>query len=453
MATTVTALHRFAVKGLERDSLASVALTSGGAFPSDRRWALMYENTDETFSPSSPEWLHKSHFLCAFTANELLASFSSRFDDATQTLEVRQRSDDSVLLCESLDEPSGRAAIEAFFSDAAGRPVHVVSSATATDNQHHQFGNTASGVNSGDGSTRTIHIVNANTVNDLNAKSGYTFHPERFRGNLLIGGDLKAWEEFDWVDHTIRIGDEVTLRVIKKTVRCEGVNVDAKHGSGKADVDVPSLLTTHFPEHGPYLGVYAQVVNGGSIQIGDRVEAVEALTRLRGGALTPLPMSFRASDWKDSFRGASKATTILAEDQNGKRMGSVGLELLPLTSVGMGTGDDVCPRPLLSGLVVEPRFRRRGVARQLVAEAEAFVSSEWGNDEILLFVEESNRAAVGLYDACGYVKAADGTRVEQPQQQDDDDDDAGWGFLRSTMGLGSFSIGGEPLCLRKRLSR
>ena len=134
-------------------------------------------------------------------------------------------------------------------------------------------------------------------------------------------------------------------------------------------------------------------------------------------------------------------------------MGSVGLELLPLTSVGMGTGDDVCPRPLLSGLVVEPRFRRRGVARQLVAEAEAFVSSEWGNDEILLFVEESNRAAVGLYDACGYVKAADGTRVEQPKQQDDDDDDAGWGFLRSTMGLGSFSIGGEPLCLRKRLSR
>ena len=109
----------------------------------------------------------------------------------------------------------------------------------------------------------------------------------------------------------------------------------------------------------------------------------------------------------------------------------------------------MCPRPLLSGLVVEPRFRRRGVARQLVAEAEAFVKSEWSKDEILLFVEESNRAAVGLYDALGYVRAADGTRVEK--QADDDDDASGWGLLRSTMGLGSFSIGSEPLCLRKRL--
>ena len=37
---------------------------------------------------------------------------------------------------------------------------------------------------------------------------------------------------------------------------------------------VPGLLQKHFPEHGPYLGVYAQVVSGGTIRPGDRVVRV-----------------------------------------------------------------------------------------------------------------------------------------------------------------------------------
>ena len=70
----------------------------------------------------------------------------------------------------------------------------------------------------------------------------------------------------------MRLG-EATLRVIARTVRCEGVNADARHGSGEADLDIPGLLTTHFPEHGPYLGVYAQVVEGGRVRLGDAVES------------------------------------------------------------------------------------------------------------------------------------------------------------------------------------
>lgn len=78
-----------------------------------------------------------------------------------------------------------------------------------------------------------------------------------------------------WVGRTVQLGT-ATLRVIKRTVRCEGINVDAKHGTGAADVDVPRLLATHFPEHGAYLGVYAQVVAGGSIHVGDSVLAAPA---------------------------------------------------------------------------------------------------------------------------------------------------------------------------------
>ncbi len=170
-ATWVTALHRFAVKGLDRDSLQQVTLRRGGAFPYDRRWALHFgAAAAEGFAPSSPQWLHKSNFLCAFTANALMASFETRFDDATCTLTVsRVRGSGaraSPLLRARLDERGGRERVEAFFSNASGRAVALVSgqesSAAAAaragdDARHHQFGNTRSGVAAGDGSTRTVH--------------------------------------------------------------------------------------------------------------------------------------------------------------------------------------------------------------------------------------------------------------------------------------------------------
>jgi len=108
-------------------------------------------------------------------------------------------------------------------------------------------------------------------VRALSAATGVALHPERFRANVIVGGTLPAWEEFAWVGRTLTLGT-ATLRVIKRTVRCDGVNVDARHGSGRADVDIPSLLARHFPQFGPYLGVYAQVVGGGTVRVGDRVE-------------------------------------------------------------------------------------------------------------------------------------------------------------------------------------
>ena len=273
--TLVTALHRFAVKGLDFDSLSAVQLERGGAFPHDRQYAFNWMDAAEQFSAAAPTWLHKANFLCAFTANKLMASFASTFDDATHTLTVSQRGG-AVAVRARLDEPAGRAVVAGFFTNLSGRAVRMVGAGGApSPRQLHQFGNTASGLKAGDGSTRTIHIVNVNTVRALSAASGAALRPERFRANVLLGGALPAWREFEWVGRTVHLGG-VTLRVIKRTVRCAGVNVDALHGAGvtaEEVVDVPALLTRHFPEHGPYLGVYAQVISDGVVRLGDRVIA------------------------------------------------------------------------------------------------------------------------------------------------------------------------------------
>ena len=162
-STSVRALHRFAVKGLERDELPSVLLSANEGFPSDRRWALHF---DDAKPVEAGEWLHKSNFLCVFTATELLAGFDTSFDDATATLRVWRRSaqqagatrEGDELLAARLDEEEGRAAAATFFSDACGRGCSVVTAGAA-----HQFGNTGSGLKAS-GDLRTVHLVNENTV-------------------------------------------------------------------------------------------------------------------------------------------------------------------------------------------------------------------------------------------------------------------------------------------------
>ena len=77
-APVVVVLQRFAVKGLSPDSLTSVSLGAGDAFPSDRAYALLDRNSGKSFDPTKPSFNHKSHFVCAFTECEALSAVETR---------------------------------------------------------------------------------------------------------------------------------------------------------------------------------------------------------------------------------------------------------------------------------------------------------------------------------------------------------------------------------------
>ena len=65
------------------------------------------------------------------------------------------------------------------------------------------------------------------------------------------------------------VGD-VEFEVQKRTVRCDATRICPR--AGRSDgVDPVALLKQYFPQHGPYLGIYARVVRGGRIAAGDTV--------------------------------------------------------------------------------------------------------------------------------------------------------------------------------------
>ena len=130
----VVSLSRWAVKGLSADTLTKVTLNPGETFPNDRRYALLEEGADESFDEHNPKWLHKSNFLCAFTAASLLRSYRTVFADDTATLTVHPSSPSSSssssssspetprpLLSQCLTSPTGCETTSQFFSEVSGK--------------------------------------------------------------------------------------------------------------------------------------------------------------------------------------------------------------------------------------------------------------------------------------------------------------------------------------------
>jgi len=58
------------------------------------------------------------------------------------------------------------------------------------------------------------------------------------------------------------------FKIVKRTKRCPATEVDLD--TGERDIKVPQLLRKHYGHMD--MGVYAEVVDGGTISVGDSVE-------------------------------------------------------------------------------------------------------------------------------------------------------------------------------------
>ncbi len=117
-------------------------------------------------------------------------------------------------------------------------------------------------------------------------------------------------------------------------------------------------------------------------------------------------------------RGRAPTELLVAEDdESGEMVGCCAIEAASISESGEDVGgrvELVDMRPLLSGLAVSPAYRRRGIAKRLCAEAEA-AAREWGYDEVLLKVDQTNARAIRLYRKLGYRKVGTDDDAERPE--------------------------------------
>ncbi len=251
-SATIKGIHRYPVKGLSPEPLPRTELSRGKTVPFDRAYAI--ENGPIGFDPAAPKYFPKIRFLMLMK-NARLAELRTKFDDASHVLTVRYENREAAK--GDLRTPEGRAAIEAFFAefcaDELRGPPKVL------QGHGHSFSDVAK---------KVVSIINLASVAELENATGAPVDPLRFRGNLHIEG-WPAWREFDLLNQVIAIGPSVRVKVVKRIVRCAATEVDP--ATGIRDLPIPRTILDTYGHVD--CGVYAEVIEGGPIAVGDPVIA------------------------------------------------------------------------------------------------------------------------------------------------------------------------------------
>jgi GntR family transcriptional regulator / MocR family aminotransferase len=251
-------IYHYPIKGLSGQPLTSVSLTKGKPFPHDRQFALARPGVP--LQADNPRWAKKGLFVMLML-EEALAKVKTHLDP--ETLQFDIRSGNLTILSINLNDGGARAAIEDYFHQLV--PSLPAPPTLVRSNDGHFM----------DKPDNVISLINLATLRSLEKQWGTEIDPLRFRANLYVDTE-RAWEEFDWVNQQIRLGD-VVFRVDRRNGRCGATNVNP--ASGVRDMDIPGSLRASFGHKD--LGVYLTVETGGTIAVDNR------LTRPLTAATTP----------------------------------------------------------------------------------------------------------------------------------------------------------------------
>lgn len=250
MTATVAAIRRYPVKGLSGQDLPAVDLVSGQPVPFDRRFGILHGPA--ALDAGFEGWRPNDDFF-TLDRNEKLALLDTEFDEATQSLIIRRGG--KPVSRGRLDQPMGRMLVEQFFAAylagaAPGAPKLAEAKGCAyTDREE-----------------AAVSILNLASVRDLEERvAKQPVDPRRFRANLVIDG-LEPWVERQWIGAILRIGG-ATLRVCdhKDTRPSSEVNP----ATGARDLNTLPILERGYGH--TQCGVYARVVEGGRVALGDPV--------------------------------------------------------------------------------------------------------------------------------------------------------------------------------------
>ena len=246
MSNTLAHIWRHPLKAIGRELMETVTLTAGQWMPFDRHWAVTHDRAQ-----IGEGWLPKANFLRGVTEPALMAA-TARLDADCRTLVLDHP--EAGQLAFAPDDPAETPRLLDWLSRIwpadLPAPTGIYRSDTAQLT---------------DVPDPWLSINNLASHRAVEQRIGKDLSIHRWRGNLWIDG-LAPWQEFEWVDKTIRIG-KVALRVHQRITRCKATMANPE--TGRRDADTLAALRSW--DHQDF-GVYAEVVEGGDIRRSDAVE-------------------------------------------------------------------------------------------------------------------------------------------------------------------------------------
>lgn len=246
----VTHLWRHPVKGHGVEALGAVTLAAGATMPWDRVWAIAVEGAKVV--PGARAWARCANFSRGAKSPQLMA-IRAVVDEGRGRVTLSHPRQAAIDV--DPDDPADAARLVAWVTPLAdpgrAKPAFVV----------------RADVGMTDSPFPSVSILNRASLAALGERLGMDLAMERFRGNVWVDG-LAPFAEFDLVGREIRVGGAV-LAVREPITRCVATAVDP--ATGVRDADTLGGLEAGWGHRD--FGVYAEVVAGGGVAVGDEVAA------------------------------------------------------------------------------------------------------------------------------------------------------------------------------------
>ena len=257
MTGRIAALYRHPVKGFTPERLDAARLEAGAHFPGDRLYAV--EDGPSGFDPAAPAHVSKMRFAVLAKIPEL-ARARTLYDEDTGELSVT--CDGFPPFYGRLTTGAGRAAFALWlgeFLEEQAPEDEFGAFKVLPAPPGHRFTDSRKGF---------VSILNLDSVQELQTRLGRPIDPARFRANVQVEG-WGAWSEYGLAPgRPLRLG-EVELRLLADIDRCRATHVDPSRGV----LDMDMVGTLHAEYGHICCGVYAEVVQGGAVRIGDEAVA------------------------------------------------------------------------------------------------------------------------------------------------------------------------------------
>ncbi len=237
-------IYRHPIKAHGREALASVLLSAGECLAWDRRWAVAHEA-----ATIAPGWNNCNSFLRGVKSPQLMA-MEARFDEGNQTVHLSHPLIGTLAVNPDLDADAARLIdwVRPLIPDGRAQPVKVVRfDGGMTDNP-----------------LPVVSILSLSSLADLSGRMGMDLSIHRWRANFWIDGP-EPWAEFDWIGKQLTLGETV-LEVTERIGRCRATCVNP--ATGEVEGETLAALSSAFG-HTDF-GIFAKVVRGGKVALGDK---------------------------------------------------------------------------------------------------------------------------------------------------------------------------------------
>ena len=254
MIARIARIRRHPIKSIGGEDIARTRLDAARRLPGDRLWALLTEGGERHAGGGArPErWLPKSCFLRGAAAAGLQA-VQGGWGEGAPGGPIRLRHPDLPDLAFDPETEGQRLVdwIRPLWPGDRPAPTRLVQGPTGWT----------------DVSQPWISILSLSSLADLESRLGQPLGVERWRANLWLDG-WAPYAERELIGHVLTVGG-LELRVTETIGRCAATSADT--ATGRIDLDMPEALAAQFG-HSDF-GIYAEVVTGGEIALGDEVRA------------------------------------------------------------------------------------------------------------------------------------------------------------------------------------